>query len=134
MCERVDEVDCTKSEKFYSLNLELYGSTAPPIIQPEQTKPQGMPTEQSVQQAKPSQEPDPSLDESPTTTQDKPQEHSTDAIDSTEDPIQEIKKEDSKKQHNTPTYASLPFSEQDDIGNFNKISIATYIFFSNSDF
>ncbi|XP_038210202.1 endochitinase A-like isoform X2 [Zerene cesonia] len=35
VCERVDEVDCTKSEKFYSLNLELYGSTAPPIIPPE---------------------------------------------------------------------------------------------------
>lgn len=32
VCERVDEVDCSKSEKFYSLNLELYGNTAPPII------------------------------------------------------------------------------------------------------
>ncbi|CAG9861920.1 unnamed protein product [Phyllotreta striolata] len=25
VCERIDEVDCTKSEQFYSLNLELYG-------------------------------------------------------------------------------------------------------------
>ncbi|CAG9833973.1 unnamed protein product, partial [Diabrotica balteata] len=25
VCERIDEVDCTKSEQYYSLNLELYG-------------------------------------------------------------------------------------------------------------
>ncbi|XP_057664539.1 uncharacterized protein LOC130898940 isoform X1 [Diorhabda carinulata] len=25
VCERIDEVDCTKSEQFYNLNLELYG-------------------------------------------------------------------------------------------------------------
>lgn len=31
VCERVDEVDCTKSEKFYYLNLELYGNTMVPI-------------------------------------------------------------------------------------------------------
>lgn len=30
VCERVDEVDCTKSEKFYYLNLELYGNTMIP--------------------------------------------------------------------------------------------------------
>jgi hypothetical protein len=30
VCERVDEVDCTKSEKFYYLNLELYGNTIIP--------------------------------------------------------------------------------------------------------
>lgn len=35
VCERVDEVDCSKSERFYSLNLELYGNTAPPFIKPE---------------------------------------------------------------------------------------------------
>lgn len=31
VCERVDEVDCTKSERFYYLNLELYGNTMVPI-------------------------------------------------------------------------------------------------------
>ncbi|XP_058838096.1 uncharacterized protein LOC131693868 isoform X2 [Topomyia yanbarensis] len=30
VCERVDEVDCTKSERFYYLNLELYGNTIIP--------------------------------------------------------------------------------------------------------
>uniref|UniRef100_A0AAG5DMZ8 Chitin-binding type-2 domain-containing protein n=1 Tax=Anopheles atroparvus TaxID=41427 RepID=A0AAG5DMZ8_ANOAO len=30
VCERVDEVDCSKSEKFYYLNLELYGNTIIP--------------------------------------------------------------------------------------------------------
>ncbi|KAG5900212.1 hypothetical protein JTB14_008094 [Gonioctena quinquepunctata] len=29
VCERIDEVDCTKSEQFYSLNLELYGNSQP---------------------------------------------------------------------------------------------------------
>ncbi|KAK9889701.1 hypothetical protein WA026_007084 [Henosepilachna vigintioctopunctata] len=33
VCERIDEVDCSKSEKFYSLNLELYGNTQPPILE-----------------------------------------------------------------------------------------------------
>ncbi|KAK0176197.1 hypothetical protein PV328_000355 [Microctonus aethiopoides] len=28
VCERVDEVDCSKSERFYNLNLELYGNNA----------------------------------------------------------------------------------------------------------
>lgn len=28
VCERVDEVDCSKSERFYDLNLELYGNNA----------------------------------------------------------------------------------------------------------
>lgn len=31
VCERVDEVDCSKSEKFYYLNLELYGNTMVPM-------------------------------------------------------------------------------------------------------
>lgn len=31
VCERVDEVDCTKSERFYYLNLELYGNTMLPL-------------------------------------------------------------------------------------------------------
>lgn len=31
VCERVDEVDCTKSERFYYLNLELYGNTMVPF-------------------------------------------------------------------------------------------------------
>ncbi|XP_049866519.1 mucin-5AC-like isoform X2 [Pectinophora gossypiella] len=111
VCERVDEVDCTKSEKFYSLNLELYGSTAPPIIQADQPKPQAQSTEQSVQKAKPSHESeaDPSLDEFPTTTQNKGQDHSTDIIDSTEDPILDIKKDDPKiTQDFSPSHQSLP--------------------------
>ncbi|XP_030766617.1 flocculation protein FLO11-like [Sitophilus oryzae] len=29
VCERIDEVDCSKSEQFYSLNLELYGNSGP---------------------------------------------------------------------------------------------------------
>ncbi|XP_076265613.1 uncharacterized protein LOC143199578 [Rhynchophorus ferrugineus] len=29
VCERIDEVDCSKSEQFYSLNLELYGNAGP---------------------------------------------------------------------------------------------------------
>ncbi|XP_065155608.1 mucin-4-like [Atheta coriaria] len=33
VCERIDEVDCSKSEQFYSLNLELYGNTQPPILE-----------------------------------------------------------------------------------------------------
>lgn len=101
VCERVDEVDCTKSEKFYSLNLELYGSTAPPIIQPDQEKPQAQPTEQSQQQTKPSQEADPSVDVTPTTTQNKIQSHATDPTDSTEDPIQDIKRDDPKTSSHT---------------------------------
>jgi len=28
VCERVDEVDCSKTEVFYNLNLELYGNNA----------------------------------------------------------------------------------------------------------
>jgi hypothetical protein len=31
VCERIDEVDCSKSEQFYSLNLELYGNTQPSL-------------------------------------------------------------------------------------------------------
>ncbi|XP_045493032.1 uncharacterized protein LOC123692341 isoform X2 [Colias croceus] len=56
VCERVDEVDCTKSEKFYSLNLELYGSTVPPIITPElkdepkQTEPPQQPSKSSTEE------------------------------------------------------------------------------------
>lgn len=96
VCERVDEVDCTKSEKFYSLNLELYGSTSPATIQPDQTKPQAQPTEQSQQQTKLNQETDPSIDDTSTTSQNKIRPHATDPTDSTEDPIQEIKKDDLK--------------------------------------
>ncbi|CAB3243416.1 unnamed protein product [Arctia plantaginis] len=106
VCERVDEVDCTKSEKFYSLNLELYGSTVPPIIQPDQQKNQTQPTEQSQQQTKPNQEADPSIGDTPTTTQNKFQSHATDPTDSTEDPIQEVKNDDprnsSHTQHSRP--------------------------------
>lgn len=117
VCERVDEVDCSKSEKFYSLNLELYGSTAPPIISADQPKPQGQPTEQSVQKLKPNiEQSDPSLDES-TTLHFKAQEHSTDIVDSTEDPLQDIKKDDPKGSQNVlPTHQSLPFHDNEDIG------------------
>ncbi|CAH2075352.1 unnamed protein product, partial [Iphiclides podalirius] len=99
VCERVDEVDCTKSEKFYSLNLELYGSTAPPIIQPDKSSTPNSPTEQSHSiTTKTNTEDllDPSVNEMPTTTNDKIQAISPDVLDSTEDPIQEIKKNDPK--------------------------------------
>lgn len=116
VCERVDEVDCSKSEKFYSLNLELYGSTAPPLISADQPKPQGQPTEQSVQKLKPNlEQSDPSLHES-TTLHIKGQEHSTDTVDSTEDPLQDIKKDDTKGSQNIPpTHQSLPLQDHEEI-------------------
>lgn len=40
VCERVDEVDCTKSEKFYYLNLELYGNTMLPLSEGECESPE----------------------------------------------------------------------------------------------
>lgn len=115
MCERVDEVDCTKSEKFYSLNLELYGSTAPPIIQPDQQKPQAQPTEQSQQHTKPNLEADPSVDDSSTATQDKTQGHTPDPTDSTEDPIQDIQRDEPKVPQSNPTHQPLPLSEHDEL-------------------
>ncbi|CAH0556050.1 unnamed protein product [Brassicogethes aeneus] len=33
VCERIDEVDCAKSERFYSLNLELYGNSQPSLLE-----------------------------------------------------------------------------------------------------
>ncbi|XP_050296104.1 serine-rich adhesin for platelets-like [Anthonomus grandis grandis] len=43
VCERIDEVDCSKSERFYSLNLELYGNTGPILEEtpevPQETEP-----------------------------------------------------------------------------------------------
>lgn len=110
MCERVDEVDCTKSEKFYSLNLELYGSTAPPIIQPDQTKPTPKPTEQSHLPNKPSttDTSDPFANDS--TTLDKNLSSSVETIDSTEDPIQEIKKDEQKV---TSSYPPLPSKQEE---------------------
>lgn len=120
MCERVDEVDCTKSEKFYSLNLELYGSTAPPIL-PEQNKPQAQPTEQSHQHTKPSnEEADPSIDDTPTTTQEKLQGHSTEVADSTEDPIQEIRKDEHKNSYiGQSSQPPPPLSEHDELNEGN---------------
>lgn len=35
VCERVDEVDCPNSEKYYSLNLELYGNSQPTNLEGE---------------------------------------------------------------------------------------------------
>ncbi|CAH2236129.1 jg15123 [Pararge aegeria aegeria] len=113
VCERVDEVDCTKSEKFYSLNLELYGSTTPPIIQLEPTKPPAKPTEQTRMQNKPSTTDisDPVVNDLPTTSN-RVMNQPTDPIDSTEDPIQENKKDEYK---NTSTYPSsaLPSRQQE---------------------
>ncbi|XP_044263177.1 uncharacterized protein LOC123010379 [Tribolium madens] len=39
VCERIDEVDCSKSEQFYSLNLELYGNTQPSVLEESETDP-----------------------------------------------------------------------------------------------
>ncbi|EFA09604.2 uncharacterized protein LOC100142573 isoform X1 [Tribolium castaneum] len=39
VCERIDEVDCSKSEQFYSLNLELYGNTQPSVLEESETEP-----------------------------------------------------------------------------------------------
>lgn len=116
VCERVDEVDCTKSEKFYSLNLELYGSTAPPIIQPETTKPQAQPTEQSAQQTQPSQKPQSVTPrEELSTIHDKSHGHSRDNTDSTEDPIQDIKKDDPSLPQNTHSKHQLvPLTENEE--------------------
>ncbi|KAG6446415.1 mucin-5AC [Manduca sexta] len=108
VCERVDEVDCTKSEKFYSLNLELYGSTAPPIIQPDQPKPTN---EQPQTKSKHEQESDPSVDIASTTTNDKSQGPSQDVADSTEDPVQEIKKDVPKHPAST-TSSPLTHNEE----------------------
>ncbi|XP_038210201.1 mucin-5AC-like isoform X1 [Zerene cesonia] len=107
VCERVDEVDCTKSEKFYSLNLELYGSTAPPIIPPE-PKNEPKQTESPQQPSKSSTEgtSDPFTNDS-TTNADKNQNQTTDIIDSTEDPIQEANKDGNRNQHtNKPVQTS----------------------------
>ncbi|XP_026751127.1 mucin-5AC-like [Galleria mellonella] len=122
VCERVDEVDCTKSEKFYSLNLELYGSTAPPIIQSDvenQEKPEAESTEHSKQTKTPhEQEIDPALDEISSTTHDtsKTQNQSLDIADTTEDPIQEIKKDDPKKLlHHQSTYQPIQVAEHEEL-------------------
>lgn len=129
VCERVDEVDCSKSEKFYSLNLELYGSTAPPIISADQPKAQGQSTEQSVQKLKPNlEQSDPSLDES-TTLHFKVQEHSTDIVDSTEDPLQDIKKDDPKGSQNVlPTYQSPSRDHEEILEGIRLFKIYLYMY------
>ncbi|XP_053602658.1 mucin-2-like isoform X2 [Plodia interpunctella] len=119
VCERVDEVDCTKSEKFYSLNLELYGSTAPPIIQTDQ-KAQAQSTDQSQQKTKPNiePEPDPAIEESPTTTIDsnKAHSHSSEIPDSTEDPKeQDFKRDEPHRQQNVPTHQPIQIHEQEEL-------------------
>ncbi|XP_059058850.1 proteoglycan 4-like [Achroia grisella] len=115
VCERVDEVDCTKSEKFYSLNLELYGSTAPPIIQPDEEKSEAESTEQSKQTKTPNeQNVNIAIDEITSTTHEnsKTQNQSLDVADTTEDPIQEIKKDEPKiSHHNRPTYQPIQVAE-----------------------
>ncbi|KAM3962246.1 uncharacterized protein ACR2FA_003472 [Aphomia sociella] len=119
VCERVDEVDCTKSEKFYSLNLELYGSTVPPIIQADQEKPEAESTEQSKQTKVPQeQEIDPAIDDASTTTHVSSKTHnqSLDITDSTEDPVLEIKKDEPKITHiNRPTYQPIQVSEHEEL-------------------
>ncbi|KAJ2947049.1 hypothetical protein O0L34_g16395 [Tuta absoluta] len=116
VCERVDEVDCTKSEKFYSLNLELYGSTLPPpVIQEDVPKTES--TEQSNKKAKPNfGEADPSIDESATTSHSKTHESSTDVIDSTEDPVQDIKKDDYNKKPQDFSSSHHSLADQDEGG------------------
>lgn len=109
VCERVDEVDCTKSEKFYSLNLELYGSTAPPIIQPEQNK-------SETTNNKRENENDPSIDEIYTTAHNKSPQQTHDIPDSTEDPVQDITKDDHRyTQSISSTYSALPPSGNDEL-------------------
>ncbi|CAK1553721.1 unnamed protein product [Leptosia nina] len=93
VCERVDEVDCTKSEKFYSLNLELYGSTAPPIIPPE---PKPIVTESNPHSKTTDGSSDPYSNDS-STNADKTQNQTTESIDTTEDPIPD-NRDDIKKQ------------------------------------
>lgn len=123
VCERVDEVDCTKSEKFYSLNLELYGSTAPPIIQPDKSSTSPNPTEQSPSVTTKTSTEDllnPFVNEMHTTTNDKTA-ISPDVLDSTEDPTQEIKKNEPKisqsSLHPIPLKQGLETNE----GNFNTL-------------
>ncbi|XP_063361174.1 mucin-5AC-like [Cydia amplana] len=118
VCERVDEVDCTKSEKFYSLNLELYGSTlAPPVIQPEQSKPQGETTEQTNQQTKPSKTASPA----PAPAAEPAQSEKTHIIqaeveDSTEDPVLDTKKEEHQnKNHYLPTSSGFTSPEHEEV-------------------
>lgn len=45
VCERVDEVDCSKSERFYNLNLELYGNNAVTLSLNDVPDDEGDPTE-----------------------------------------------------------------------------------------
>ncbi|XP_045493031.1 uncharacterized protein LOC123692341 isoform X1 [Colias croceus] len=115
VCERVDEVDCTKSEKFYSLNLELYGSTVPPIITPElkdepkQTEPPQQPSKSSTEGTS-----DPFINDS-STNADKNLNQTTDIIDSTEDPIQETNKDENRNQHtNKPIQTSTLKVEEEE--------------------
>lgn len=97
----------------------------PSIIQPDQVKPQAQPTEQSQQHTKPNLENDPSIDDSPTTTQDKNLAHSTDIIDSTEDPIQDIKRDEPKVQQTAKPTHTLLSSDNEELteGLYNRIPI-----------
>lgn len=112
----MDEVDCTKSEKFYSLNLELYGSTlAPPVIQQDQSKPQAEPTEQSQQQAKPS-EPEkvhPAEEDAPVEN-DKSHGIQPEVEDSTEDPVDTKKEEHHSNNQYLPASSTFTSPEQEE--------------------
>lgn len=77
-------MDCTKSEKFYNLNLELYGSTTPPIIQPESVKPTDTSSDENKKHSH--EETDPSIDDSIKPTQVNSQNHFSDTVDTTEEP------------------------------------------------
>lgn len=93
----------------------MYGSTAPPIIQPEipETKLQPKPTESSNTQT--SNKPtttdlsDPFTNDL-STIPDKTQNQSSETIDSTEDPIQEIKQDDNK---NSASYSNLQSKQEE---------------------
>lgn len=111
VCERVDEVDCTKSEKFYSLNLELYGSTVPPIIQPEPIKPQMKPTEQNIHQNTHNlnSESDHSIDGTSKPTQANRHHHFEDTTDSPDESLESY--QDDVHKVNDKTHPSLPSTE-----------------------
>ncbi|VVC96290.1 unnamed protein product [Leptidea sinapis] len=110
VCERVDEVDCTKSEKFYSLNLELYGNTVPPIIDPESSS-QSTPTDSQIK----AEESTESFVNESSTNASKTQNQTIDLIDTTEDPVHETNKNEFKDQiNNKPTLISISKQEEEE--------------------
>ncbi|XP_037978525.2 mucin-5AC [Plutella xylostella] len=102
VCERVDEVDCTKSEKFYSLNLELYGNTiAPPIVPVELNKTQSTEQPPRTNQPNHADDADPSIEDERNASHHSGEAQSPDNQDTTEDPVQEGNNDE---QHKLPDY------------------------------